>query len=43
MAKTRVKKFEIIDKKLIKFLNENNVQPNNKANKRLRDKPQANK
>ena len=35
MAKNKVKKFSIVDKKLRKFRNENNVQPNDPTVSRL--------
>jgi hypothetical protein len=43
MAKNKVKKFSIVDKKLRKFRNENNVQPNNKTIRGLCNSSQADK
>ena len=43
MAKNKVKKFSIVDKKLRKFRNEDNLQPNDKRVSRLCNSPQANK
>ena len=43
MAKNKVKKFSIVDKKLRKFRNEDNVQPNDPTVSGVRNSPQANK
>ena len=43
MGKNKVKKFSIVDKKLRKFRNEDNVQPDNKRVSRLRNSSQADK
>jgi len=43
MAKNKVKKFSIVDKKLKKFRDENHVQPNDKRVSRLCKCPQADK
>ena len=43
MAKNKVKKFSIVDKKLRKFRNEDNVQPNHTRVSRLRNSAQADK
>jgi hypothetical protein len=43
MAKNKVKKFSIVDKKLKKFRDENHVQPNDKRVSRLCNSSQTNK
>ena len=43
MPKNKVKKFSIVDKKLRKFRNENNLQPNDKTVPRLCNRSQADK
>ena len=43
MSKNKVKKFSRVDKKLLKFVNENNVQSNNNTVRDIRNKPQTNK
>jgi hypothetical protein len=43
MAKNKVKKFSIVDKKLRKFRNEDNVQSNNTRVSGLRNSSQADK
>ena len=43
MAKNKVKKFSIVDKKLRKFINEDNLQSDNKRIRGLRNSSQADK
>ena len=43
MSKNKVKKFSIIDKKLIKFINEDNVQSDNNGVSDVRDQSQTDK
>lgn len=43
MPKNKVKKFSIVDRKLRKFRNENNVQPNDPTVSRVRNSSQADK
>ena len=43
MPKNKVKKFSIVDKKLRKFRNENNLQSNDKTVRGLCNSSQANK
>ncbi len=43
MAKNKVKKFSIVDKKLRKFRDEDNLQPNDTRVSRVRKCPQADK
>jgi hypothetical protein len=43
MPKNKVKKFSIVDRKLRKFRNEDNVQSNDKTVSGLRNRSQANK
>ncbi len=43
MAKNKVKKFSIVDKKLRKFRDEDNLQPNDPTVSRVRKCPQADK
>ena len=43
MAKNKVKKFSIVDRKLKKFRDENHVQPNDKRVSRLCNSSQADK
>ena len=43
MGKNKVKKFSIVDKKLRKFRNEDNIQPNYKRVSRLRNSSQTDK
>jgi hypothetical protein len=43
MAKNKVKKFSIVDRKLKKFRDENNVQPNDPRVSGVRNSSQTNK